>query len=121
MSLAVRDECDEIQVFAFRPAQLPVDRIDQYFYEVNVFPLIEPAYIIGVGYLSFVEDGVNRSRMVFHEEPVTDIFSPAIDRERLSVPYIVDKQWNQLLRKLVWPVIVRTVGNQCRHAVGVVE
>ena len=37
------------------------------------------------------------------------------------MPYVVDEQRDQFLRKLIWPVVVRAVGNYRRHAVGVME
>ena len=44
--------------------------------------------------------------MVLNEKPVADILAPAIDRKWLTITYIVDKQWNKFLWKLVWAVVV---------------
>ena len=34
---------------------------------------------------------------------------------------IIDKEWYQLLRELVWTIVVRAVSNNCRHAVCVMK
>ena len=58
--------------------------------------------------------------MVLDVEPVADILAAAVDGQRTAFPYVVDEERNQLLGKLVGPVVVRAVGHQRRHAVGVV-
>lgn len=68
-----------------------------------------------------MEDGINGSCMVFHIEPVAYIFSLAINRKRLAVVDVVDEQGYQLLRKLIWTVVVRAVGHNGRESVGIVE
>ena len=53
-----------------------------------------------------MEDGVNSTGMVLNIEPVADILTFAIDRERTAVAYIIDEEGYQLLWELVWAVIV---------------
>ena len=67
-----------------------------------------------------MEDQVYCPGVVLDEEPVADVFTPAIDRKWLAMAYIVDEQWNKLFRELVRTVVVRAVGDYGRHAVGVV-
>ena len=59
--------------------------------------------------------------MVFYIEPVTDVFAFAIDRKGLTLTDVVDEERDKLLGELVGAVVVRTVGYDCRKAVGVVE
>ena len=121
MALSVGHEGNQVIVSTFLTAEQPVGSRDQDLDDVNVLPLVEPSYIIGIGDLSLVEDKVNGPRVVFHIQPVTHILSCAIDRERLAVAYIVDEQRNKLLRELVRTIVVRAVRNNRRHTVGVVE
>ena len=58
---------------------------------------------------------------ILNEEPVTHIFSLSVDRERPAVTYVVDEQGYEFLWKLIGSIVVRAVGHDCRHAVGVVE
>ena len=69
--------------------------------QVDVLPFVEPADIVRLGYLALVENQVYRPRVVLHVEPVPDILSLPVDRERLAVTYVVDEQRDELLRKLV--------------------
>ena len=68
-----------------------------------------------------MENEVNGTGVVFHIEPVTDVFAFAIDREGLTLTDVVDEEGDKLLREWVGAVVVRAVGYDCREAVGVVE
>ena len=59
--------------------------------------------------------------MILHIKPVPHILSPAIDRQRPAIADVVDKQRNQLLRKLVRSIVVGAIGHHHRHPVSVVE
>ena len=117
----VGNVCDKVHVLTFRSAEKPVNGPDQHPDDINVLPLVEPADIVCLGYFAFVENKVYSPRMVLHVKPVAHVLALAVHRERPAVPYVVDEQRDQLLRKLVRPVVVRTVGNYRRHAVGVME
>ena len=58
--------------------------------------------------------------MILNEEPVANVLTLAIPRQRLVLPYIVDEERHQLLGELIRTVVVRTVGHQRWHAVGIV-
>ena len=47
--------------------------------------------------------------------------SVPIYRQWLAMTDVVDEQRNQLLRELVWTVVVRAVGHDGRHTVCIVE
>ena len=121
MTLTVGNVCDEIHVLTFRSAEKPVNGPDQHPDDVYVLPLIEPSYVVRLGYFAFVENKVYSPRMVLHVKPVTHVLPLTVHRKRLAVPDVVDEQRDQLLRELVRPVVVRAVGNYRRHAVGVME
>jgi len=68
-----------------------------------------------------MENHVDGAGMVFHEEPVAHVLALAVNRERLLVADVVDEQRNKLFGELVRAVVVATVRDNRRHAVGVVE
>ena len=121
MSCAVLDEGDEREAMAFGMPEDAVDRIDHDFDQVDVLPFVESADIVCLTDFSFMEYKIYGTCMVFHIEPITDIFSFTIDRKWFSVPDIIDKERNKLLRELIRAIVVRAVGNDCRHTICVVE
>ncbi len=44
--------------------------------------------------------------MILHIEPVPDIFTLAVNRDRFHLKDVIDGQWDQFFRKLVGAVIV---------------
>ena len=120
VACAVCDIRDELLRRPFGVAQQPVHRPDDHPYQVDVLPFVETSDVVRVGDLALVEDYVDGPCMVLDVQPVADIFPAAVHRQRPSVADIVDEQRDELLRELVGPVVVRTVGHQGRHAVGVV-
>ena len=76
--------------------------------------------LVEVGLLGYlVEDKIDSTCMILDIEPVTHILALAIDRKRLAVTDVIDKERNKLLRELIWAVVVRAVGHDGRHAVSV--
>ena len=121
VALTVGNVCDEIHVLTFRSAEKPVNCPDQHHDDVDILPLVEPAYVVRLGYFAFVENKVYSPRMVLHVEPVPDILSLTVHRKRPAMPDVVDEKRDQLLRELIWSVVVRAVRHHRRHAVGVME
>ena len=80
--------------------------------------LIETADIVFLSQLPLFRDQHEGAGMVVHIQPVTDVLAGAVDRQRQPVQRIQDHQRDQFLRKLVGPVIVRTVGDDHRQAIG---
>ena len=121
MSEAVGDVCYEIHVLALGASEQPVHRVDDHLYDVDVLPFVETSDVVGFGHSPAMKNQINRPRMVLDEEPVTHIFSLSVDRERPAVTYVVDEQGYEFLRKLIGTIVVRAVGNDRRHTIGVVE
>ena len=111
---------DEVERLTFGVAEQAVDGLDDDLDEVDVLPLVEAADVVGLGYFAAVEDEVDGTGVVLDEEPVAHVLALAVDRQRLAVADVVDEQRYQLLGELVGAVVVRAVGHQSRHAVGVV-
>ena len=118
---AVRHVGDEVHVLAFRTAQELIDSLDDDLDDVDVLPFVEPADVVCLGNLPVMENHVDSAGMVFHEEPVANIFTFAVDRQRLLVANIVDEKRNKFFWELVRTVVVGAVRHDGRHAVGVVE
>ena len=120
MSGAVGDEGDEVHVLALFTSEQAVNCVDEHMDDVDVLPFVEAADVIGLGNLAFVEDEVNGTGVVFNEQPVAHILSLAIYRQWLAMADVIDEEWNQFFRKLVRTIVVRAVGHDDRHSVGVV-
>lgn len=88
---------------------------------IDVLPLIETSDVISFCNLTIVEDGINSAGVIFYIEPVTNVLALSIDRKRLAVADVIDAKWNELLWELLRTIIVRTVGYDCRHAIGIME
>lgn len=117
---SVSDIGYEVLTVTFGITEQTIDSAYDHTYKVNVFPLIESSDVISVGNLSLMEYQIDGAGMVLNEEPVTHIFTLAVDWQRLAVAYIVYKQRYQLFGELVRAVVVGTIGYNCRHSVGVV-
>ena len=121
MSKTVGDIGDEVQILALGTSEQTIDGLDHHLDEVDVLPFVEAADVVGLGDGALVEDEVDGTCMVFDEKPVTHVLALAIDRKWLAMTNVVDEERNQLLGELVGSVVVRAVGDDGRHAVGVVE
>ena len=121
MAGAVGNEGDEVHVLAFLASQQTVNGLDNHLDDIYVLPLVESADIVCVGNLALVEDKVDGACMVFYEQPVANVLALSIDWQRFAVANVVDEQRYQFLRELIGTVVVRAVGHNDRHAVGVVE
>ena len=118
---AVGDVGDEVHVLALLTAEKAVDSVDDDLDDVNVLPFVEAADVVCLGNPAVVEDHVNGAGMVVDVQPVADVLALAVDRKWLAVADIVDEKRDELLRKLIRPVVVRAVRHDGRHAVGVME
>ena len=121
MASAVGDEGDEVHILALLAAEETVDGVDEHLDDVDVLPLVEAADVIGVGNLSLMENDVDGTSMIFNIEPVAHVLTLTIDGQRLTVADVVDEQRYQLLGELVGTIVVGAIGDDDRHAVGVVE
>ena len=121
MAEAVGNVCDEVEVFAFFATKESVNGIDDYLDDVDVLPLVEATDVVGFSYLAIVEDEVDGTSMVFYKKPVAYILTLAIDRERFAIADVVNEERNELLRELVWTIVVLAVSQDGWHAVSVVE
>src|SRR6266478_8560924 len=85
---------------------------------IEVRALVPAADIVRLARPPFSKDQMKRSGMILDIEPVADIGAFPIDRKRLTLQGIENDQWNQLLRKMVWSIVIRAVRNDNRKAIG---
>ena len=121
MTEAVCYISNEIEVLALCATQEAVNGVDDYLDDIDVLPLVEATDVVGLGNLAVVEDRVDRTGMILDIQPVTHVLALAIDREGFAVADVVDEQRYQLLWELIRTIVVRAVGHDGRHAVGIVE
>lgn len=61
-----------------------------------------------------------RPSMIVHKQPVTDLRTVAIHRQRFAMNGVENYMGDQLFREMVWPVVVRAVGDNHRQTIGTV-
>ena len=121
MTGSVGDEGDQIHILVLLAPQQTVDSLNQYLDDIDILPLVEAADVIGLASLSLMEDKIDGTCMILDIEPVAHVLTLTIDRQRLTVADIIDKERYQFLRELIRTVVVRAVGHNYRHTIGVVE
>ena len=111
VTLSVCYISDEIHILAFLSAEQSINSLDYHLDDVNVLPLVETADVIGLGYLTLVENHIDGTGMIYYIQPVAHILTLTIYRQWLAMTDVVDEQRNQLLWELVWTIVVRAVGH----------
>ena len=76
------------------------------------------ADVVDLADSALMDDQVDGSAVILHIEPVTDIQSLAVDRQRLVIQRVGDHQRDQLLREMVGAVIVGAAADADREPVG---
>ena len=66
-----------------------------------------------------MEDEVDGSCMVFYEKPVAHILALSIHWKWLPISDVVNEQWDQLLRELIWTVVVRAISYNGWHTISI--
>jgi hypothetical protein len=129
MSRTVLDESDEVPVRGNAEAEqgrIRAGRADTLEnvtnavndLEVRAFAIAsERVALAGLARLDRTNDA---GAMIVHVDPVTDIGTVAIDRQRLALECVENHEGNQFFRKLVGAVVVRAVRRQRREPVGLV-
>ena len=105
----------------FGIAQQTVNRLDNHFDKVNVFPFIETTYIIGIRYFSLMENQIDGTSMIHYIEPITHILPFSVNRKRLAMTDVVDEERYQFFRELIRTVIIGTIGHDGRHTISIVK
>ena len=102
-----------IFIFTHKTSHLFTKRI----YKLNILPFIFSANIIRLPGFSFIDYCPCSTVMIIHEQPVSYVFPVSVNRKRFFFPDIQYHYRDKLFRKLVRPVIVRTVGKCNRQII----
>jgi len=116
---AVFDVGDEPLKLPYGLACLLGHNLDKAMKKPYVLPLVLAADVVGLPNSSARHDGPYRSIVVDHVEPVPNVLAIAIDRQGLALQHIEDHEGDELFRKLKGPVVVGTIRDGDRKAVGV--
>lgn len=73
--------------------------------------------IVNLSGFPMAKDQINCAAMVFDIKPVPNIQTGAVDRHRFAGNCLDNHQWNQLLRELMWSVIVGATADRNWKAV----
>ena len=76
--------------------------------EVGFF--IPATDVVGFTQFARLKHTANSTAVVFNVEPVADLLTITIDRERFAVQCIEDAERNELFREVIRPVVVRAIG-----------
>src|SRR5690606_9593 len=118
----VGDEGDlRLVRLAIRARTTLVEQRADGLYHLDVLLLRIAADVIGLADPAVGQHGADRIAVVADEQPVAYLTAVAVDRQRLAGQRLRDYQRDELLRKVVGPIVVRAGGGQHRQAVGVVE
>ena len=104
----------------FGTPQQTVRYLDQYFDQIDILPFVKTADIIGIPDFPFMKNQIDSPCMIFDKQPIPDIFSFSIHRERLIMTNIINKQRNQFFGKLIRTVVIRTIRDLYRQTVSIV-
>ena len=86
-------------------------------YNLNVLSLIVTANIVNLAYLAISDNKINSRTMVLYIKPVTNINTLTIYRQFLIMQSIDNHERNQLLRKMIWAIVIAAAGNSYRQAI----
>jgi len=88
--------------------------------DVVVVALVASADVVDLSCSAGVVDQVDSLAVVKHVEPVADVLAVTVDRDILTVDRFTDDGRDEFLVMLLRTVVVRAVGDEGVHAVGVV-
>ena len=88
-------------------------------HDLNILALVMPADVVDAAIGRLVHHQINRLTMILHVQPVADVQALAIDGQRFALQDIIDHEWNEFLRKLIRPVVVRAARDADGHTIRV--
>ncbi len=84
-----------------------VENAQEGTHDVQILPFSLAPDVVDLSQTSSLQHFPEGHDVIDHEEPVPNIATIAVDGEGLVAERARDHQWDQLLRKLVWPIVVR--------------
>src|ERR1035437_3648045 len=86
-------------------------------YNFQIFSFAIAADVIGLSHSTAFKHGADSRAMIFYIEPVANIASVSINRQRFAFKSVQNDERNKLLGKLERAVIVGAVGGEKRQAI----
>src|SRR5438477_12552228 len=87
-------------------------------HDVDVPPLGIPADVISLTNAAPFQHHHQRASMILDIKPISHVLAFSVHRERLAFEGPYDGERNQLFRKLIRSIIVRTIGDYDRELIG---
>ena len=98
--------------------QQPVEAIADRADDLHIGAFVVAADVVLAAGPAQPKNVMERAGMVLDMEPIADLQAVAVDRDRLTFERVEDRERDQLLRKVIRPVIVRAVGDDGRKPIG---
>ena len=121
VTLSVCYISNQIQVSTLRTTEQSINCLDDHLDDIDILPLVETTDVVSLGNLTLVENHIDGTGMIYYIQPVAHVLTLTIYRQWLAMTDVIDEQRNQLLRELVWTIVVRAVGHDGRHTICIVE
>src|SRR6185437_13351000 len=80
--------------------------VEQKLGELLIRQLPAPADVVKLTRPALLHDQLDAAAVIGHEQPVADVLPLAVERYLLAIQQIRDEQRDNLLRKMIWPVVV---------------
>ena len=123
MPFSVFDILDQIFINMFSAwvsfRKYIIEQFQDCLHNLDISALIMSANIISLTQSALFLYHIDSLSMIFYIQPVSDIESISINRNFLSVQSIIDDQWNQFLRKLIWSIVVTAICNIGRELISI--
>src|SRR5688500_8026229 len=97
MAGPVLDISDELLRLAIFPIKFLVHQPTEQQNEVKIFPFIVATDVVDLSRFSFVENGIYSSGVVLDIQPIADVLSLSVNRQRFLLDDVVDHKRDQLL------------------------
>ena len=112
--LDARDEAPVRRAAGSQPVEAVADRGG----DGDVGPFARCADVVLLARSAARQDAIERARMILDMQPVADVEAIAVDRDRLALDAVQDRQRDQLLGEVIGAVIVRAVRDDGRDTIG---
>ncbi|SYJ11597.1 Uncharacterised protein [Klebsiella pneumoniae] len=89
-------------------------------YYINILTFVMAANVVSFTALALGGDFIKCTRVIFHIEPVTNLFAVAIHRQRFTRQRIENGQRDQFFREVIRAIVIGAVGHHDRQTVGTV-
>ena len=76
------------------------------FHHLDIFTFVMTADIVSFARFAAGRHQIQRSGVIFHVQPIADLLSIAIHRQRLARQRVKDRQRDQLLGKVIRAVVI---------------